>query len=150
MTLRSLRARVAPTFLVVALGCAGRHPTGPDASGGLSSANALAEQLRQHGATVTIGEVLPTSSYPFFSTRARLVSLNANDVVVFVYPSASAADADSAKVAADGTSVGTSKISWIAPPHFYRSGTLVVIYAGTSAAALQPLTAVLGPQFAPR
>ena len=51
-------------------------------------------------------------------------------------------------VASDGSSVGTSMMAWIATPHFYINGMLIVLYVGDSSETIGLLEDALGPQFA--
>jgi len=37
---------------------------------------------------------------------------------------------------------------WVAPPHFYKAGRIIVLYVGENAAVTEALDTVLGPQFA--
>lgn len=127
------------------IGCGAASPVGPTES---SSIDVLIRGLRTHGATVVIGEVLPQPSNPFFSTSAQLLVVNGGNVSVFEYASIAAADSDAAKVSRDGSIVGSTIITWIGPPHFYKSGRLIVLHAGNSQAVLGPLEAALGPPFA--
>ncbi len=53
-------------------------------------------------------------------------------------------------VSADGGSVGTSMISWVEPPHFYKTAKLLVLYGGTDSRVMQLPEDVLGEQFAGR
>ena len=87
-------------------------------------------------------------SQPFFSAKGRAISVNGENVQVFVYASQGTAEAEAKRVSPDGASVGTSMMSWMAPPHFYRKGNLIVLYVGRDEAVLRALTTVLGPQFA--
>ena len=48
--------------------------------------------------------------------------------------------------ASEGTTV--SHVDWMATPHFYRRGSLIVLYVGDDVATLQLLRDVAGPQFA--
>ena len=127
--------------------CGQKNPIGP---GGLASADSLIAALRQQGAVVRPGETLPRGSNPFFSTNAQLVIVNDRTISVFEYESAAAADADAAKVSPDGSAVGTTMITWVGSPHFYKAGPLIVIYAGTDDAVLRPLEQVVGKPFAHR
>jgi hypothetical protein len=111
---------------------------------------ALTAALREQNATVVRDEVLPQSSHPFFSTNAQVLLVNGGTVSVFEYASVAAADGDAAKVSSDGFVVGSTSITWIGPPHFYRDGRLIVLYAGSSDAVMKPLGAVLGAPFAGR
>ncbi len=87
---------------------------------------------------------------PFFSVNGRVIVVNGGDVQVFEYADAAAAEAERALVSPDGSSVGTSMVGWIAPPHFYKAGRLIVQYVGDSTDAIDVLEAVLGQQFAGR
>ena len=109
--------------------------------------NGLAEALRAGGATVVTGEPV---RQPFFSVPGRILVVNAEDVQIFEYDDASAAQADAARVSQDGGSIGTTIISWMAPPHFFRRDRLNAIYVGSNASVLAALSSSLGPQFAGR
>ncbi|MCA1566001.1 MAG: hypothetical protein LC803_10265 [Acidobacteria bacterium] len=89
-------------------------------------------------------------SQPFFSVEGQGINVNGENVQVFVYASESAAKAEAIRVSPDGGSVGTSMMSWMAPPHFYRKGELIVLYVGSEQAVIDALVAVLGAQFAGR
>ena len=41
-------------------------------------------------------------------------------------------------------------VDWIAPPHFYHTGRVIVLYVGSNADLIRLLEATLGPQFAGR
>jgi hypothetical protein len=101
--------------------------------------------LRARGLkVVAAGEV----SQPFFSPRGRALTVGGENVQVFRYSSGRAAEAEAKKVNAEGTSVGTSTAMWVGPPHFYKKGRLIILYAGDNESVMKALTAVLGPQFA--
>ena len=106
----------------------------------------LIDNLRTAGVNVeSEGEEV---DQPFFSVEGRIIKVSGEDVQVFQYGDAAAADAQAALVAPDGSSVGTSKLHWVGPPHFYKKGKLLVLYVGGNAKALKALEAVLGRQFA--
>ena len=105
----------------------------------------LIDNLRAAGATVEpAGDV----SQPFFSVKGQVITVNGGEVQVFEYSADASADAEAALVSPDGGSVGTSMISWIAPPHFYKKSRLIVLYVGDNTAVIEALEGVLGPQFA--
>ena len=87
-------------------------------------------------------------SQPFFSVKGRVLLVNDEAVQVFEYGSAAAAEAEARRVNSSGTVIGTSSMSWMAPPHFYRKGNLIVLYVGANATVQRTLEAVLGAQFA--
>ena len=77
-----------------------------------------------------------------------MIKVHGEDVQVFQYASAEAADAETAPISRNGTSVGTRKIHWIGSPHFYKKGRLVVLYVGDADQVRRTLEAALGRQFA--
>ena len=105
----------------------------------------LLEALGTGGATV---EPSGSVSQPFLSVEGQSLTLGGEQFQVFEYADESAAAADAQLVSPDGSSVGTTMITWVAPPHFYRSGRLIVLYLGNNADTLRLLESLLGPQFA--
>ena len=79
-----------------------------------------------------------------------MIRIRSEDVQVFQYRDATATNAQAALISPNGTTVGTSKLQWIGPPHFYKHGTLLVLYVGNDAQVLQALESALGRQFAGR
>jgi hypothetical protein len=39
-------------------------------------------------------------------------------------------------------------ITWVAPPHFFQQGCVIVLYVGSDEEMISLLASVLGPQFA--
>ncbi len=132
--------------IVGVAGCTSEEP--PVSHGGpITDYVSLIDNLRQAGATVEpAGEL----TQPFFSVNGRVIVVNGGDVQVFEYADAAAAEAEAALVSPDGSSVGTSMIGWVAPPHFYRAEKLIVLYVGDSETVTDVLESVLGQQFAGR
>jgi len=87
-------------------------------------------------------------SQPFFTPQGQIIKLNGEDVQVFEYVSKEEAFQEVMQVSADGSSVGTTMITWIDSPHFYQSGKIIVLYIGNTPELVEILTEVLGPQFA--
>jgi hypothetical protein len=109
----------------------------------------LIDNLRKAGAVVEPGgEVAPD----LLSAKRMVISVNDSNVAVWEYDDAAAADAEAALISLDGFSVhyeNTAKlVEWIAPPHFYKAGNLIVLYVGESEAVTAVLESVLGTQFA--
>lgn len=107
--------------------------------------SALVASLRAAGTSVKPGAKV---EQPFFSVIGRSLQVDGEDVQVFEYPDAAAADAQAAQVSPTGTGIGTTRIHWIGPPHFYKKGRLLVLYIGDNDIVLSALETVLGPQFA--
>ena len=105
----------------------------------------LIADLRAADTTVSpSGEI----TQPFFTVKGQVITVNGGDVQVFEYVTVEAADAEAAQVSPDGTSIGTSIVLWVATPHFYKRGQVIVLYVGDDADVINPLKAVLGEQFA--
>jgi len=105
----------------------------------------LIAALRAAGAKLESGDSV---EQPFFTVSGQILMVNETEVQVFEYEAAEAMEVDASLVASDGASVGTTMISWIAPPHFYKTGRIIVLYLGEDAAILDLLNQVLGVQFA--
>ena len=87
-------------------------------------------------------------SQPFFTPQGQIIKLNGEDVQVFEYVSKAEAFQEVMRVSADGSSVGTTMITWIDTPHFYQSGKIIVLYVGNNSEVIEMLTDLLGSQFA--
>ena len=124
------------------------RPAHPQSSSRTASSELvrLTENLRAHGGTVALTK--EKISQPFFSVAGRIIKINGEALQVFEYATPSAADADASRVSADGTTIGTSKPTWMATPHFFKSGKLIVLYIGGNQAILDLLRTALGNQFA--
>lgn len=107
----------------------------------------LVDSLRGAGATVEPGDSIEQA---FFTVSGQIVKVNGADVQVFEYETAEVMEADAAQVAPDGGSIGTSMVTWVATPHFYKAGRILVLYVGDDQAILDLLAGALGPQFAGR
>ena len=105
----------------------------------------LLENLRVAKVQVEEGEEV---SQPFFSVKGRIIRINGEDVQVFQYTNSEAANAQAAEVSPTGSKIGTSSMSWLAPPHFYEREKLIVLYVGSSGNVIDTLKRVLGQQFA--
>jgi hypothetical protein len=107
--------------------------------------DSLINSLEDTGAVVQpAGDI----SQPFLAVTGQVIKVDNTDVQVFEYSDTTAANADADMVSADGSSVGTTIISWVATPHFYKSGKLMVLYVGDNQAVINTLQEVLGSQFA--
>ena len=136
----SLRSSVV--LLLLMLACCNGNAS-PEAV--VDDLDALIRELRNEGATVNI---VGSVSQPFFSASGQVLRVNGEDVQVFEYENAAAAQGEGARVSPDGSSVGTTIINWVSTPHFYKSGKVIVLYVGSSRELLSLLDSVLGPQFA--
>ncbi|HEY5611321.1 MAG TPA: hypothetical protein VIL97_08955 [Thermoanaerobaculia bacterium] len=126
--------RLATLTLLGALACASS-----------SDYDHLIAELRSRGIAVSEVDVI---EQPFFTGRARVLRANEEDIQVYEFDSAAAAEAAAAKVSPNGGSISTNSMHWMAAPHFHRSGRLIAIHLGANANVRDALNAILGKQFA--
>jgi hypothetical protein len=143
---------------------AGREPgieatisaiTGPQFAGGdpqawglvpfVSDFESLTEALSAQGLTVEPADALEAG---FFSVGGMGLVVNGQDIQVYQFADEQSAIDAAATVSPDGGTIGSTPLRWAAPPHFYRTGMVIVLYVGSDQPILDALTAVLGEQFA--
>lgn len=138
----------AALVLLVGLAACGGSSTPPTSHGGpVKDYVSLIDHLRAAGATVV---PVGTVTQPFLSVGGQTITVNGQQVQVYEYANEDAANADAARISSDGGTVGNTMVDWIAPPHFYKTGRLIVLYVGTNTSVMQVLGTTLGPQFAGR
>ena len=103
------------------------------------------DALRAAGASVEPSEPI---TQPFFTPEGNILKVNGADVQVFEYESSEAMEAEASQVAPDGGSIGTTMVSWMDVPHFYKADRIIVLYVGSDTEILSLLEEILGPQFA--
>lgn len=128
-----------------AAGPGGDRPSATQAS--TLTAASVAESLRRAGLTV---EDAGTVEQPFFPVPARVYAVDGRDLQVYEFATAADADAAASEVSPTGSPIGTTMVTWMAPPHFFRKDRLVVNYIGTSERVLTELQRLFGAQFAGR
>jgi hypothetical protein len=127
-------------------GSAGPATAVSHGAGQVSDLVSLVDHLRATGFDVKpAGEV----EQPFFDIKGTVLKVNGADVQVFEFTDAAAAKAAVATIGADGNPQGAI-VEWVAPPHFYQTGRIVVLYVGADKAIIEALTKTLGPQVAGR
>jgi hypothetical protein len=128
------------TLLIYGASCTTKGPTTST-----TDYASLIVNLQDAGATIEQqGEVIQ----PFFSVSGQSIKVNGEDIQVFEYQSDAGAESEAALVSPDGSSIGTSIPFWIGPPHFYKSGKIIVLYIGENKAVTDLLQELLGSQFA--
>jgi hypothetical protein len=112
---------------------------------------ALVDALRAAGVAVTDGG--PTSS-PILGGEIRSLRVGGETLRVHEYASEAEAAADAMRLSPDASTYRRGpngpivNVDWVAPPHVYRSGRMIVVYVGRDAALLRLLETLLGPQIA--
>ena len=121
------------------------HATEGETTEGETAAPSLAESLTAAGVEVEEGETVAES---LFEVEGHLLHVNGQDVQVYEFADAAAAEEQAALVSPDGTSIGTTPVSVEAIPHFYHKDNTIVFYTGEDAAVLAALEVVFGAPFA--
>jgi hypothetical protein len=88
-----------------------------------------------------------------FSVPGQTVFIDGVRVSTYEYPSAATLDEERSGISRDGYSVpmetgGVAMVEWVAPPHFYAGGKLLVLYVGSRQRLIEALDLLLGSQFA--
>lgn len=105
------------------------------------------DALRAAGASVEPSEPIIQA---FFTPGGNILKVNGADVQVFEYENEEAMESEAAQVSSDGGSIGTTMVTWVDAPHFYKAGRIIVLYVGSDQTILSLLENVLAPQFAGR
>ena len=118
----------------------------------------LLDYLRDSGASVVEkGEL----GWSFFcdGPEGRGVAVNESNIDAYEYTSAEAMEAEASFVSPDGYGINKNwgdgmsciqHVGWMAPPHFYKSGRIIVLYIGEDDSIMSLLKNGLGRQFAGR
>ena len=101
--------------------------TSPPQSGGQARLASLMDLLQSAGLSVTEGDQI---EQPFFSTPGQILIVNGEDVQVFEYPDSASAENEAATISPSGSPIGTTMVTWVAPPHFYLQDQFIVLYVG--------------------
>lgn len=90
----------------------------------------------------------PSIHQTFFTVQGRQITVDGAEVQVYEYPTGNAAESEAGNISADGTTVGTTKVTWLGTPHFFQDGNLIVLYLGNDSRVLLALENALGAQIA--
>ena len=101
-------------------------------------------------ASNAIAEIADSVTQDFFSPEGSIIKVNGQDIQVFEYENKEAMEGEASQVAPGGGSIGTSMVTWMDVPHFYKAGRIIVLYIGSDKTTLNLLEKVIGPQFAGR
>ena len=114
----------------------------------------LLTALSAKGTTIHVNG---TASSVLFRGAGHDLTLNGAPIQAYEYQNTLAAQVDVVSLSPDGTTYRpyfgpfggpAVSVDWIAPPHHYHRGRVIVTYVVNDAAITSLLTSVLGPQFA--
>lgn len=145
-TIHPLQRRVVLSAgLALALAaCAGGVETGTD--GTIDDRTDLVDALRERELTV---EMAGSVEQPLFSVRGVLLRASGGglsqpvELQSFEYDEAGQVDR-ALETIEPGVQGRTVHVSWLAPPHLYRAGRLLVLYIGEDEETLSLLREMLG------
>jgi hypothetical protein len=126
-------------------GCGNGATPSPTGAPMVEDQASIVAALQAAGATTNVGDPVMQD---FFTPEGQIITVNGADIQVFEYADAAAMESEAAQVAPDGGSIGTSMVTWMDAPHFYKIGRLIVLYVGSDPAILDLLKQLIGPQFA--
>lgn len=129
---------------VIAVACKTAEPV--NSSGRIAADYAsFVDNLKKEGANVKPSGQVDGSA---FSTDGEVINVDGQDVQVYEYQSEAEAEKVAATISKEGSSVGTSLMTWIDEPHFYEKGKIIVTYIGKDEKTISTLEKVLGKQIA--
>ena len=116
----------------------------------------LLHYLRDSGASV-VEEGKLSWSFFYDDAEGRKVAVNESNIEVYEYANAGAMEAEASCVSPDGFGItqelgdgrwSGKQVGWIALPHFYKAGRIIVFYCGDNDSIISLLENGLGTQFA--
>jgi hypothetical protein len=119
-----------------------------------ASYTSVRDALRAHGATVQENGL---GSQPFLNGTDHRLTVNGAGIDVFEYRSTLGASLDARRISSDGSTFSSSfgplggqaaTVDYLASPHWFHTGRVIVLYVGQDASILGLLQTVLGKQFA--
>ena len=96
----------------------------------------LQSELVEKGGRVGVGDGV---TQPFLSVTGQTLFVKQDAVQVFPHAAPAAAQAEAGLVDPTGFTVGTTSISWAAPPHIYLRENLLVPFVGSNGSVIDPL-----------
>src|SRR5215210_1108791 len=114
-------------LLVLLAACTTPSSAPPIGAQPSSSLSGILASLRAEKVDVKEGEIL---EQPFFPVPAHLFSANGEDLHLYEFATAADAERAAGQVDASGSTIGTTKMAWLAAPHFYRKDRVIAILLG--------------------
>ena len=114
---------------------------------------AFVVRLQKTGTSFTQGSATPSR---FFAGTPYRITVGSEYLSVFEYPSSADVQKDASHISprgdkvqiTNGSHTDTALVNWVATPHFYKSGRIIVSYIGDQQKMITLLQSLLGPQFA--
>jgi len=101
----------------------------------------LVDALRAAGATV---DPAGTVSQPFFESEGQVIQVNGSEMQVFEFSNEQERQAAASHISPDGSSIGTTMVTWIDEPHFWAKGRVIALYVGSNEDVINLMSQVMG------
>jgi hypothetical protein len=147
VAMKTFAFTVVLTIVTACAGGSAGRPSTPASEASGTTASSVVASLRDAGLEIRDAG---TVEQPFFGVPARVFVVEGRDLQLYEFASATHAEQAASQVAPGGSPIGTSMVTWMAPPHFFRKDRVIANYVGTSERVLTELRRVFGPQFAGR
>ncbi len=159
VTATAVRSATAPSVSTVAP-TATRKPTPPPTEQPVAAASptAVSTAIAAYGLADLIGDLVAAGARvapapgrivkPYLSANGVILNVDGQPVQVFEYPDEATLADDVAGLASDASSIDGMALSWAAPPHFWRQGTVLMLAITDNVALVERLSQVLGAPFA--
>lgn len=106
------------TMLLITSACTGNTVPVDALDEGVGSYDQLVTALQANSVKVETAGIV---SQPFFEPEGKVIRLDDQEVQVFKFANEGDTASAAETIFPDGSSIGTSLASWIAPPHFYHA-----------------------------
>ena len=94
-------------------------------------------------------EVVGRAPVQYFDAKNVVIRVNGGiDLELYEFGSKEDLEEAAAKVSPDATTIEGKPITWKAPPHFFKTDKVIILYMGADPANVAQLASAFGPQFA--
>jgi hypothetical protein len=102
--------------------------------------------LKEKGYSIEEPQELQPSpnDHQFLSVQPKVIRVDGENVLIYEFTDSSTAKSQSQTISSDGSKIGGGIIDWIAPPHFYLQGRIIVGYIGRNQGLLGNLVKIMG------
>lgn len=84
----------------------------------------------------------------FLSGSLTIADFDGDTIGIYEYKNNQEMEQDAKNISSDGYMIGNSFVEWVAKPHFYKSGNIIVNYIGDNKEMIKKIEKLMGQQFA--
>jgi len=146
---RTLSLSLAILGLLACAACKDDIPPPPRSAADIDVASPTYNIINLMTASGNKVDVIGGAAHPYFKTRHAAVRVN-NGVDLELYEFSSSDDLNeaAASISPDGSKIASDSIAWPAPPHFYKTDKVIILYMGSDRDNMVQLASAFGNQFA--